>query len=227
MVQHYRNRSGRLTEVPPGTYQIREVLQNPEEPCDVSGNGIVSPLDLLLLINELNVPKYSDPETKVLQVPPPANTPPPFLDVDNDGFMTATDLLIVLNKLNAGAGNGAAQGEDEAPNGAGGSSVQLQIVDVISHHAPNTPLRGSSLSRPSFDDDAPHIDVQGDAANASTEPGFTLRRAATDATSNRGGSPVKRTSDDNWLLRLQLDQVEDTLGTIADDIAAQFALPAR
>ncbi len=72
---------------------------NNDVPEDVSGDGAVSPLDALLVINHLNI---NGPG------PVPSTNPPPFLDVNADGFVTALDALFVINRLNAGSGEGEA-----------------------------------------------------------------------------------------------------------------------
>ncbi len=75
---------------------------NPDNPNDVNANGTVSPLDALLVINELNEPIVSDPSTGALPVPipDPAAFAPPFFDVNRDGFVSPIDALLVINELN-------------------------------------------------------------------------------------------------------------------------------
>lgn len=67
---------------------------NPTEPLDTSGDGLIGPLDALVVINRLN---------DVGSTPFP--TPPIFvgyLDASQDGDITPLDALIVINYLNAG-----------------------------------------------------------------------------------------------------------------------------
>ena len=75
---------------------------NPDNSNDVNANGSVSPLDALLVINELNEPIVSDPSTGALPVPipNPAAFAPPFFDVNGDGFVSPIDALLVINELN-------------------------------------------------------------------------------------------------------------------------------
>ncbi len=65
-------------------------------PYDVNNDGAVSPLDALLILNELNRdgPRRL-PHPDQADVPPP-----PFLDPSGDGFVTPLDALLVLNELN-------------------------------------------------------------------------------------------------------------------------------
>ena len=65
--------------------------QNPDDPLDVSGDGVVSPLDVLLVIIELNRGGGGGE-------PDPGQ--PPYLDVTGDGNVTPRDALIVINHLN-------------------------------------------------------------------------------------------------------------------------------
>ncbi|MCA9169979.1 MAG: hypothetical protein KDB23_20025, partial [Planctomycetales bacterium] len=55
------------------------------EPLDVNHDGLVSPLDALLVINALNAASSSDNS----------------LDTNGDGMITAIDALLVINRLNA------------------------------------------------------------------------------------------------------------------------------
>ncbi|MEM7311586.1 MAG: GEVED domain-containing protein, partial [Planctomycetota bacterium] len=69
---------------------------------DVNNDGIVSPIDALLIINELNNPQVSDPNNGALSLDeddlPGENGP--FLDVNGDGFVSPIDALLVINRLN-------------------------------------------------------------------------------------------------------------------------------
>ncbi len=71
---------------------------NTDNQADVDGNGVVSPLDALLVINELSLRVYSDPVTGVLS----SETQPAgagFIDVTNDGVIAPLDALLVINSL--------------------------------------------------------------------------------------------------------------------------------
>ncbi len=69
--------------------------RNPIDPCDVNDDGLVSPLDVLLIINELNR-IGSGP----LVPPSGSHVPPPYFDVSGDGEVTPIDALLVINALN-------------------------------------------------------------------------------------------------------------------------------
>jgi hypothetical protein len=85
------------------------VWHNAVQPHDVNGDGRVTPLDALLVINLLN----SHPAPVLVSDPPVP--PTAYHDVNQDGRCTATDVLLVINELNARAANRAsAAGEAQA-----------------------------------------------------------------------------------------------------------------
>ena len=79
-------------QVPAATWQ------NGVEPLDVTGDGLIVPLDALTVINELNLPEHTDGVGRLLD--PPPDSPPPFLDVNGDGYCTSIDALFIINRLN-------------------------------------------------------------------------------------------------------------------------------
>ena len=101
---------------------------NSEFPEDVDGDGLVAPLDALLIINELNTKGAG-------QLPPPSdNQPPPFLDVDKDDQLAPIDALLVINFLNTQAPAArpapvAHSSPDSAPTAV--TQVPSQIVAAI------------------------------------------------------------------------------------------------
>lgn len=67
-------------------------------PEDVNGDDLVSPLDALLVIHNLNTQGGRE-----LAVPPMANAHPlPLIDVSGDNLSSPLDALIVIRRLNAG-----------------------------------------------------------------------------------------------------------------------------
>jgi hypothetical protein len=99
-------------------YQVTIVgspYQNPTNHLDVNGDGFVSPIDALQVINYLNDP--TKPKTLTL----PHVAAPPYIDVDGDGFAAPKDVLFVINYLNTLPPTG---GEGEAvTSDASGSAV--------------------------------------------------------------------------------------------------------
>ena len=68
---------------------------NSRKPLDVSANGVVSPIDALLVINFLNSGFNLLPDPKEGEL-----APPPYVDVNHDGRVTPIDALLVINELN-------------------------------------------------------------------------------------------------------------------------------
>ncbi len=68
-------------------------------PVDVSGNqpASVEPLDVLILINELNLPRFSNPANGLLPKQTVLPQAGPYLDVDCDGRVSPLDVLVVIN----------------------------------------------------------------------------------------------------------------------------------
>ncbi len=74
--------------------QLRVVAeQEPQDPRDVDGDGLITPLDVLLIVNELN--EFGPRPTN-----DPMNPPPRPVDVNSDGFVAAIDALLIINHLN-------------------------------------------------------------------------------------------------------------------------------
>ncbi len=111
--------------------------RNPRNPLDVDGDGVVKPLDALILINWMNL---HQPETTL---PDPPEHAPPFLDVNGDNACTASDVLWVINNINgraAGAGEGESSLFTTLPMRLGGSSSSAQPT------FPDWTIRGSAAS---------------------------------------------------------------------------------
>ncbi|MCY2986937.1 MAG: dockerin type I domain-containing protein [Planctomycetota bacterium] len=109
--------------------------ENPLLPCDVNGDGSVTPLDALFLINQINTHGSG-----TLPTPSPNGSfPLPYLDVNGDGILTALDVLLVVNRL-----NGTTSGEGEYMSFS--ASVQGLPPSVTS----SAPASGTPLDRDAF-----------------------------------------------------------------------------
>lgn len=82
-----------------------KVWTNPFDKLDVNDNFAVTPLDALLVINQLN----RIGSRKLYQT---GNEGAIFLDVSDDGFLSPIDALLVINKLNARSREG--EGESDS-----------------------------------------------------------------------------------------------------------------
>ncbi len=94
--------------------QVKRSWQNLRNPLDVNSDSLVTPLDALLIINDLNLNQSH-------AVPQPIDRPP-FLDVNGDLWVSPLDALMVINYLNQQAsGEGEAigrpRGASDIPNG--------------------------------------------------------------------------------------------------------------
>ena len=66
---------------------------------DVDFTGATTPLDALLVVNELNTREFSDEDTGELPGLAAGELPGAFYDVDNDGVVSPLDALLVINAL--------------------------------------------------------------------------------------------------------------------------------
>lgn len=117
------------------TVEVESSWQNLRDRLDVNSDSIVSPVDVLIVINEINQ-NGSHPLG-----PPPQG--PPFLDVNADGEVSPLDALIVINFLN---NRGSGEGEPlpaEAPRGqlsvSGLDAVFGQDAFDDERHGPASP----------------------------------------------------------------------------------------
>ena len=102
--------------------------QNPGNALDVNADSRLTPLDALLVINQLNSIGSG-------QLPDRSTSEPPFIDTNGDGILTPLDALLVINELNRLAGG---EGESidvinlnslSSPNPRSGRDVYLTAVD--------------------------------------------------------------------------------------------------
>jgi hypothetical protein len=74
--------------------QLPSKWQNPQNPLDVNGDGAVTSIDALILINYTNSGQPADlRETNVVA--------PPYFDPNGDKAVTPADVLQVINYLNS------------------------------------------------------------------------------------------------------------------------------
>ncbi len=86
-------------------YVVAESWQNYRNAFDVNDDSFVSPIDVLIILTELN-----DPGSRSLARPSILTTRPPnYIDTSGDGFVSPIDALLVITELNRPSG-----GEGEA-----------------------------------------------------------------------------------------------------------------
>jgi GEVED domain/CARDB/Dockerin type I domain/Bacterial pre-peptidase C-terminal domain len=83
--------------------------QNPTNSMDADGSGDVSPLDVLVIINQIN--SSIGGQSQLPDFDPQAPNDFRFLDIDGDGTLSPLDVLTVINFINARSGS---FGEGEA-----------------------------------------------------------------------------------------------------------------
>jgi hypothetical protein len=107
--------NGRITVLgAPGVSEHPTPWQNPKSPFDVTDDGVISPLDVLTLINEINLH-----DARLLPVPPvPPHLPIAYFDVTGDNEVTPLDVLAVINDLNAFGPRPVGEGESAVASGS-------------------------------------------------------------------------------------------------------------
>ncbi len=79
------------------------IHQNPANNLDVNADGSISPIDVLILVNDIN---FNGVRTLPSTLPTP-----PYLDPNGDGQIGPLDVLLVIDFINARGNAGAGEGE--------------------------------------------------------------------------------------------------------------------
>ncbi len=95
---------------------------NDKNPYDVDGDGRLTPLDPLIIINHIN-----DKGIGPIDEPGEGESPVPDLDVDGDGEVTPLDILILINKLNEHTDDDFSSPESEGE----GEGVQFETRPLV------------------------------------------------------------------------------------------------
>jgi subtilisin-like proprotein convertase family protein len=90
---------------------------------DVNADGLISPLDALLIFNELN-----SVGAHALTFPPPTRGLPTFVDVSGDGQLAPLDALLVVNWLNHSLAT--PEGEEAPTLSLAGGEFAIPWLDV-------------------------------------------------------------------------------------------------
>ncbi len=105
---------------------VHQGWSNPRLPMDVDRDGQISPIDVLILINEIN----KGGSGRMLGSPDSASF---YLDPDNDGFLAPLDVLVLINWLNRSNGGGSGESDSDqatANSFDAGASEQQRNVDA-------------------------------------------------------------------------------------------------
>ena len=109
--------------------------RNASRPLDVDNNGVIAPLDVLVVINRLNAGG-----TGALPPPQGVYSPPPFYDVSGDNQLTALDALQVINYLNSAGTGGEGEGEHAAPAALSPAWFPVEATAVESRPGVASPM---------------------------------------------------------------------------------------
>ncbi|MFV2066256.1 MAG: NF038122 family metalloprotease [Pirellulales bacterium] len=210
------------------TIGITNPWQNSPNPLNVDNDAgnLISPLDALIVINELNNPQFSDPETGALPIPPPvppgaSSDAPFFYDVDGDGFIAPLDALLVINALNSQvasqAGVAATAVADADPVVVLSSGERLeQLSDATDAALSLHPDTGRvAATRPQRSDEEPvrAADMVSDSVSTAVDAVYTVKEGGSrDSATARPAQPRRSKTD-------TLD-VDSVLNDIAADILA-------
>ena len=178
-------------------------FHNDDNPYDVDGNGTVTPLDALAIINYLNI--YG---------PGPVGPGDPGYgyDVNGDGQVTALDALLVINILNTIQNGGTVGGSNHSPapgQDAGDANDQGTTESSPVDGAPSgSPLQSTPLV------DAPQADPSHGGENQNTSGPINDAPAIAGTSANR--SAIVTTADAT-LTHEQTIQATDWLHQIRDE----------
>lgn len=125
-----------VTDVDFGFAPTDSPWQNPNNSFDVNADEIVSPLDALLIVNDINLNDSRDLTGSALPRPP-------YLDVSGDSFVSALDVLLVVNHLNANGGNG--EGEFSSPP-LEGTKLSEQTCSFAAEHSASVEMSAFDVS---------------------------------------------------------------------------------
>jgi hypothetical protein len=201
--------------------------QNAAEPCDVTGEGHVTPLDVLSVINYIN----ANPGHTSLPAAPAL--PPPFYDVNGDDEATSLDALLVINHINANP-PGSPEAEPPESRVAEGVSNSLtatppSLVNVNGLPAPSRDLptfafpRGRASDLPAIarvpdPDRSTRRGVMAERAAGGVRRTIALTRPAKPSPAGRQDQVAKDHP------AVETFEFESLLTDIADDVASTWAV---
>jgi hypothetical protein len=181
--------------------------QNPENRLDVSGDGVVSPRDVLIIFNYLNT-NGAEP----LPLPTDEFGPPPFFDVSGDNRIAPNDAIPVINFLNGQSSGEGESGVVALDQGEGESRRQVAPWDI------GTTLDAGLFSR---------VRTNGDLENdlLSSESATRVQWDVSDALRSEQQAQARRhreTLQSAWLAEDEGTSLwDEALDDIVEDIAAR------
>ncbi len=173
-------------------------------PLDVSDDGRISPIDALLVIDELN-----RNGSGALSAPNDDFAPPPYLDVNGDKRVSPIDVLLVIDWLNGNSSasssstSGGGDGESGGSDGGGSEGEAWNGIWETANPDASTDIRLASfvqLRDTVATPDWGRVSLLGkDAVNASTEQVSTLTRHGRQEDSSATSSTALLAGLELWL----------------------------
>ncbi len=105
---------------------------NEREPLDANDDGLISPIDALLIINEIN---RGGARSLIASGIPFA----PYIDTNSDNLLTSSDVLQVINFLNARSAGGR-DGDGEGERGIGQPPAGLSAEPMLAAPLVSVPI---------------------------------------------------------------------------------------
>jgi hypothetical protein len=192
-IRHWQN---------PGTAFLNNEL-------DVNADGAITPLDVLVVVNQLNTGVDS-----LLPIPTAGFSPPPFYDVNGDGNLTSIDALVIINHLNSNVFS-VGEGEDFVSRdvaGFVGSQGQAVAVDPF---AVTAALGFIDIRLPAAEAREVEVSLRGQSSRRDSVDRFM-------ANVDDAIQPVARREKKSGTASQNGIQLEDTLEEIAGDLIDGF-----
>ncbi|MCO8120954.1 dockerin type I domain-containing protein [Stieleria sp. TO1_6] len=183
-------------------------FHNDDNPYDVDGNGNVTPLDALAIINYLNL--YGPGPVG------PGDTGYGY-DVNGDGQVSALDALLVINFLNTLQNNGGAVGNHDAENNADSNEPadSNQPADGVDSHAVRGAIRSHGIAPPAAA--APLAqNPTGPINDAPLEAGAADQDTANGDSERLPSQQADEVTD--WLREINRDDKDDDLQLAIDEL---------
>jgi hypothetical protein len=137
------SQSAATCQVDTAANSARPQWQNPSEPLDVNNDGVVSPVDALIVINDLNSNGMRE-----LPSENPQTVDPRYIDVSGDGFVSPVDVLRVVNFVNSAIGMGEPSGSETSTDKPSSPVVDAAESPVVTLGRVSTPERAGFVEVP-------------------------------------------------------------------------------
>ncbi|MDX1929713.1 MAG: FG-GAP-like repeat-containing protein [Pirellulaceae bacterium] len=194
-----KNRKSQFEQLEARQLLAAAVWTNVLQPLDVSRDtdARISPLDALLVINELNLRVYSPQFQPLPREIPDGSLQPPFVDTSCDGYVSPIDALLVINRLNARdvpAGTTSSSGKptwDFATAGGSERSQGRYVFDACSPRLIEGDSFSTQLSANVFvPDETTAIKIKFDAPHFDSASQSSIRDALEFLVLDQAGQPL-------------------------------------